>query len=83
MSNAQLYLSIGIPSFLVVLSLLISLFQSNRLADRLDRVSDRFDRQFEKLADKVDRLHEQQHKDVLMLMEQIVTLNDRMAKIEG
>jgi hypothetical protein len=73
MSNAQLYLSIGIPSFLVVLSLLISLFQSNRLADRLDRVSDRFDRQFEKLSDNVDRLHEQQHKDVLMLMEQIVT----------
>ena len=83
MNNTQLYLSIGIPSFLVVLSLLISLFQSNRLADRLDRVSDRFGRQFEKLSDKVDRLHEQQHKDVLMLMEQIVTLNDRMAKIEG
>jgi len=74
-SNLQLYLSIGIPTFTVILALLISLFQNNRLSDKMDR-------QFEKLADRMDRLAEQHHKDILMLMSEIVRLNDRVAKME-
>ena len=75
MSNLQLYLSIGIPTFTVILALLISLFQNNRLSDKMDR-------QFENLGGRMDRIAEQHHKDVLMLMSEIVRLNDRVAKFE-
>lgn len=71
MSNLQLYLTIGIPTFTVILALLISLFQNNRLSDKID-----------KLSDRMDRIAEQHHRDILMLMSEIVRLNDRVAKME-
>lgn len=71
MSNFQLYLSIGIPTFTVILALLISLFQNKRLSDKID-----------KLSERINRIAEQHHKDILMLMSEIVRLNDRVAKME-
>ena len=78
MNNTQLYLTIGIPSFLVLFSLLTNMLQINRLSDRMDRnyetlgsrmerLSVKMDRSYEKLSDRMDRLAEQQHKDSLAL----------------
>ncbi len=75
MSNA-LYLSIGIPSFTVILALLIALFQNNRLSDKMDRMGDR-------LADKIDAAKSEHHGDFKMLVEQLVRLNERIAKVEN
>lgn len=36
MSNQQLYLAIGIPAFLVLLSWLSTFIQNNRLSDKVD-----------------------------------------------
>ncbi len=71
MTNLQIYLSIGIPTFTVILALLISLFQNNRLSDKID-----------KLSDRMDRIAEQHHKYILMLVSEIVRPNDRVAKME-
>jgi hypothetical protein len=72
----HLYLSIGIPSFTVILALLIALFQNNRLSDKMDRMGDR-------LADKIDAAKSEHHGDFKMLVEQLVRLNERIAKVEN
>jgi hypothetical protein len=76
MSNTQLYLSIGIPSFTVILALLIALFQNNRLSDKMDRMGDR-------LSDKIDAANAEHHGDFKMLVEQLVRLNERIARVEN
>lgn len=40
MNDTQLYLAIGIPSFLVVLAWMSSAAQVNRLADKIDRLAE-------------------------------------------
>jgi hypothetical protein len=82
MNNTQLYLTIGIPSFValiswitVVLAWLSNRSDMNRLADRLDSKIDRLD-------GKLDRLAEQQHKDAMMLQSYMIPLHERMAKLE-
>jgi hypothetical protein len=72
MNDTQLYLAIGIPSFLVVLAWMTSMVQTSRLAD-----------QNAKLSDKLDRLAEQQHKDALTLMGYMVPLHERLATVEA
>ncbi len=87
MNNTQLYLAIGIPSFLVLFSLLTNMLQINRLSDKMDRnyetLSVNLDRSYEKLSDRMDRLAEQQHKDSLALQGYMIPLHDRMAVIEA
>ena len=62
MNNTQLYLAIGIPSFLVLLSLLTNMVQINRLSDKMDRnyetLGSRIDRNYETLSAKLDRSYE-------------------------
>jgi hypothetical protein len=72
MNDTQLYLAIGIPSFLVVLAWITSMVQTSRLAD-----------QNAKLGEKLDRLAEQQHKDSLTLMGYMVPLHERLATVEA
>ena len=45
MSNTRLYLAIGIPSVLVLLSWLSTFAQKLRLGDRLDRMTEDFHNQ--------------------------------------
>ncbi len=40
MNDAQLYLAIGVPSFLVVLAWISNSVQVNRLADKIDRLAE-------------------------------------------
>jgi hypothetical protein len=72
MNDTQLYLAIGIPSFLVVLAWITSMVQTSRLAD-----------QNAKLGEKLDRLAEQQHKDSLNLLGYMVPLHERLASVEA
>jgi hypothetical protein len=82
MSDTQLYLAIGIPSLLVVLNII----QSNRLGDKIDRVTEQLSAKIDRIAEqqsaKMDRLAEQQHKDSLTLQGYMVPLHERMAVIE-
>jgi hypothetical protein len=98
MNNTQLYVAIGIPSFLVLFFLLTNMVQINRLSDKIDRnfetlvsqldrnyetLSSKLDRIYEKLSDRMDRLAEQQHKDSLALQSYMIPLHGRMAAIEA
>jgi ABC-type phosphate transport system auxiliary subunit len=87
MNSTQLHMAIGIPSFLVLFSLLTNMLQINRLSDKMDRnyetLSVKLDRSYEKLSDRMDRLAEQQHKDSLALQGYMIPLHDRMAVIEA
>ena len=46
MTNQQLYLSIGIPTFTVILALLISLFQNNRWSEKMGRLFEQHPSEF-------------------------------------
>ena len=75
MNNIQLYLSIGVPTFAVLLAWLSNRSDLNRLADRLDG-------KIERLDAKLDKLTEQQHKDAMMLQSYMIPLHERMARLE-
>ena len=86
MTDTQLYLAIGIPSFLVVLSLVTNMVQSNRLADRMDRIAEQLSGKIEQqnvrieqLSVKIDGVAEQQSAKIQGYM---VPLHERMAVIE-
>jgi hypothetical protein len=83
MNDTQLYLAIGIPSFLVVLAWITSMVQTTRLADLNAKLSEKLDRSIEQLGAKMDRLAEQQHKDALALMGYMVPLHGRLAAVEA
>ena len=70
MNDTQLYLAIGIPSFLVILAWITGMIQTSRIED-----------QNAKLSDRLDRLAEQQHKDALTLMGYMVPLHERLAAV--
>ena len=75
MNNIQFYLSIGVPTFAVLLAWLSNRSDLNRLADRLDG-------KIERLDAKLDKLAEQQHKDAMMLQSYMIPLHERMARLE-
>jgi hypothetical protein len=72
MNNIQLYLSIGVPTFAVLLAWLSNRSDMNRLADR-------FDSKIERLDAKIDKLADQQHKDAMILQSYMIPLHERMA----
>ncbi len=76
MNNTQLYLTIGIPTFTVILAWL-----SNR-AD-LNRSIERVDRSIDALRAEIVALRNDHHKDNLALMGYMVPLHERMAKLES
>lgn len=71
MNNIQLYLTMGIPSLLVVLNII----QSQRPSDKVDRNAER-------LNDKIDRLADQQHKESMAFQGYMIPLHERMARLE-
>ncbi len=76
MNNIQLYLSIGIPTFTVILAWLASRADMNRLGDRLNA-------RIDKLDDRIDAMSKSHHDDMKMLMGYMVPLHERMAKLEA
>ncbi len=68
MNNTQLYLAIGVPSFLVILTWASNTISINRLADRVDRNG-------ELLRAEMNDFRREIHSD-------IVPLHERMAVVE-
>ena len=76
MNSTQLYLSIGVPTFAVILAWLSNRFDINRLNDKVDRMG-------EALRAEMTAMRNDHHKDNLALMGYMVPLHERMAKLEG
>lgn len=86
MSTAQLYFAIGVPSFLVILSWVTALVQSNRLDAKLDRVAEgirsdaRADRK--ELIDRMDKLGDRIHTELQAFFKTICEIDSRVNRIE-
>jgi len=78
MNNLQLYLTIGIPSFMVILAWLTGWANSNRLSDKIDRTDAKADRTAETLTAKMDKLAEMQNAKMDKLAEMLNAKLDRM-----
>lgn len=72
MTNLQLLLTIGIPSFLVVLSWLSN---NARHAEH--------DRRFDDVSKRFDDVISAQHKDALEIMRNMTALHERVAVVEA
>jgi hypothetical protein len=88
MNNIQLYLSIGIPSLLVVLNII----QAQRLNDKVDRLGERLNDRMDKLGDalrgemnqlgnamrgEMVTFRREVHGDLMMLHERVVKVETR------
>jgi hypothetical protein len=76
LTNQQLYLSIGIPSVLIILAWL-----SNR--QDLRDLSSKVDRNYESLNAKIDRHYENFNNQVTALLTTIHTVSERVTRVEG
>jgi hypothetical protein len=72
MNNTQLYLTIGVPTFMVLLAWLSNRADMNRIADRLEG---KIDKLAESLRNEMVNLRREIHSDM-------VPLHERMAVIE-
>ncbi len=72
MNNTQLYLTIGVPTFMVLLAWLSNRADMNRIADRLEG---KIDKLAESLRNEMTNLRRKIHSDM-------VPLHERMAVIE-
>jgi hypothetical protein len=73
MNNTQLYLTIGVPTFMVLLAWLSNRADMNRIADRLEG---KIDKLAESLRNEMTNLRRVIHSDM-------VPLHERMAVIEA
>ena len=90
MTNTQLLLSIGIPSFMVLFALLLS----NARADRLEKSVEKriylvdiklvkLDDKIEKLDNKIEGLRNSTRRDALEIMRNMTVLHERVAVVEA
>lgn len=82
MTNQQLYLSIGIPSFLIALAWFINFLQMRGVDKRIERVEDKADRHYESLNAKIDRQTESFNNQVTTLLTTIHNVDTRVVKLE-
>jgi hypothetical protein len=83
MNNTQLYLSIGIPTFTVILAWLSNRAELNRNIDRVDRSLDALRSEMSSMRGEIVAMRNDHHKDNLALMGYMVPLHERMAKLES
>ena len=70
MNNTQLYLTIGVPTFAVLLARLANRADINRLNDEVDKLAD-------SLRAEMIALRREIHEDLLMLHERVVKVETR------
>jgi hypothetical protein len=90
MNNIQLYLTIGIPSFValiswvtVILAWLSNRTEMNRMGDKFDRLNEKVDSLADSLRAEMVLLRNDHHKDNLALMGLMIPLHERMARLES
>lgn len=70
MNNTQLYLSIGVPTFAVLLAWVSNRADINRLNDKVDKLADNF-------RSEMIAFRREVHEDLLMLHERVVKVETR------
>ncbi len=87
MNNTQLYLSIGLPILVFILTSLANRAEMNRHIDRIDRNLEllRADmtREISSLRAELVSIRTDHHRDLVALMGYMVPLHERMAKLES
>ncbi len=83
MSNIQLYLTIGVPSLVALISWItvILAWLSNR--SDINRLNDKVDHLGETLRAEMVAMRNDHHKDNMALMGLMVPLHERMARVES
>lgn len=83
MSNIQLYLTIGVPSSVALISWItvILAWLSNR--SDINRLNDKVDHLGETLRAEMVAMRNDHHKDNMALMGLMVPLHERMARVES
>ena len=82
MTNIQLLFSIGVPSFMVLLALLISNSRADRLEKSFEKRFDLIDTRLTKLDDKIESLRDSTRRDALEIMRNMTSLHERVAVVE-
>ena len=70
MNNTQLYLTVGIPTFAVILAWLSNRADINRLNDKVDKLAD-------SLRAEMIAFRREVHEDLLMFHERVVKVETR------
>ena len=86
MTNVQLWLAIGIPSFLIVLAWLSNSARVGGIDSRFDRVDkllDALDRRLDAHDHRFDDVIANSHKDALEIMRSMTALHERVAVVEA
>ena len=98
MNNMQLYLTIGIPTLTVILAWVSSRADINRLNDKLDRMGETLHTKIDNqgtsirselvgqgssLRSEILAMRTDHHRDHLALMELMIPLHERMARLEN
>ena len=86
MNNLQLFLTIGVPTFAVLLAWLSNRSDIHRLADRIDKVSERMDKVSEKIDAQMIALRREVHDDFVAFRKEITAdlllLHERVVRVE-
>lgn len=86
MSNAQLYLVIGIPSVLALVGIATNItlyvFMAGRLDRRLERFEDKFDDRFKGLEKKVEAIETRLHDDMQSILGRDREMDRRVMRLE-
>jgi len=79
MTNIQLWLSIAIPSILIVLSWI----NNNSRLDRIEKRLDAHDKKFDDVDRRFDAVIDAIHADTLEIMRAMTALHERVAVVEA
>ena len=86
MNNTQLYLSVGLPMLVFILTWLANRAEMNRHIDRLDRNGESLrsdlNRETSSIRAELSAMRNDHHRDFVALLGQMVPLHQRMTKLE-
>lgn len=82
MTNVQLWLSVGLPSLLIVLSWITNNTRFDRIEKRLDSHDERFGKLEAKMDTRFDAMIAAVHADTLEIMRAMTSLHERVAVVE-
>ena len=83
MTNVQLFLTIGIPSILIVLTWVSNISRFAALEKRIDGVDGRIDDLSARLDGSINSLADSHHRDMLQIMQALTGLHERVAVVES
>ncbi len=79
MTNLQLWLAIGIPSILILLTWL----SNNSRFERIEKRLEGHDKRFDDVSHRFDEVIANGHRDALQIMGAMTALHERVAVVEA